>query len=336
MRIKFVVPAFLAFLAVYVFGQSQPPAPGPTKTAQTDKQEKGSKNKKADEAAPIINSRPTPSIAPITAVDKNEEADHSNQSADNSPSNWWLIIPTIVIAMATIVQAWIYWGQAGIMREALEQTKNAAEAAKSSADTASRQAGIMEDQAKDTKAASKAAIDSATAAILAAQNLINSERAWVLPERIRATRFGPPGSGTDNTFVFDLVNRGKTVARLTGPFRMRFHLIPDTQMLPPTPDYGVSGRLEETGRKIVHGQVLSPGDKVEDIVAPCFDPRITADVIEKIEEFSHHLFFYASIKYFDFAEKERELQFCYMYHPTGYGNRSAWLLMGPNEYNKHT
>ncbi len=34
-----------------------------------------------------------------------------NTAGNDSPSNWWLIIPTIVISGATVVQVWIYYKQ---------------------------------------------------------------------------------------------------------------------------------------------------------------------------------------------------------------------------------
>jgi hypothetical protein len=139
-----------------------------------------------------------------------------------------------------------------------------------------------------------------------------------------------------NEFSFDLTNRGRTVARLTGPFREKFHLIRVTEKLPDLPDYGIPPDFPGATVPPILGRVLSPGERNGKIELPCWDPQITVGIFEEIQAHNATLFFYASLKYFDFADQERELQFCYLYLPKTERSPEQWVLGGPVGYNKHT
>jgi hypothetical protein len=107
-------------LSIVVSAQSQPPTPVPTKPTQGDQKQEDTKQQKTD----ITNkTRSAPAI--ITTI---EHGNHPNGATDDPPSNWWLIIPTIVIAGAAIVQALIYMKQAKTMAENLVETRKASEA----------------------------------------------------------------------------------------------------------------------------------------------------------------------------------------------------------------
>jgi hypothetical protein len=117
----------LAFVLSISFAQSQPPSPGPSKPAQDQQRHEDAKGKVAD--------RPEKTIQPgsPSAFSKTESSDHTDNKSDQSPSNWWLIIPTMMIAVATGVQAWIYCRQAHYMRRGLRISINQARIANKSA-----------------------------------------------------------------------------------------------------------------------------------------------------------------------------------------------------------
>jgi hypothetical protein len=178
---------------------------------------------------------------------------------------------------------------------------------------------------------------SAEAAKLSTEVLINSERAWVLVSKVWAPDIGPPLGGRINEFLFNLENRGKTVARLTGPYKVKFRLLAAGDRLPDIPDYEISNRsLLDAPESPIHGRIMAPGQIDERISAQYWDVQITIGVFESIQKLEGRLYFYASLKYFDFAEKERELQFCYVYVPATKGQPARWDISGPKEYNKHT
>jgi hypothetical protein len=68
----------------------------------------------------------------------------AGDSRQNSSSERWMLVFTAVIASAAVVQAIIYGKQARLMREALAETKKAADAATNSANTAERALHLSE------------------------------------------------------------------------------------------------------------------------------------------------------------------------------------------------
>jgi len=63
--------------------------------------------------------------------------------------------------------------------------------------------------------------------------------------------------------------------------------------------------------------------------------------MEAIASGESRVYVYALLKYFDFADKERNLQFCYPYVGAGHdfagtAMEARWRIDGPDEYNKHT
>lgn len=179
-------------------------------------------------------------------------------------------------------------------------------------------------------------------AIIAAKNtehMINSERAWILVTKTWPANIGPQTGERINDFKFDLKNCGKTVGRLTGPYRARFHLVAGAEKLPDVPDYRIDSKLfgGDVRESPVHGAVLAPNQPYREISSQCWDVKITPEIFEAIEKGKTGLYFYASLKYFDFAERERELQFCYrFYSGDAHSKVPRWELSGPKEYNKHT
>ena len=308
--------ALLLFVVV-VSAQSQPPSPTPPKASQ-DKQE----HKNAVDTAGQRDKKNPPQTIPV--IPKSEPTlpaqtsqNPANYSADPTSSNWWLVGLTAVIAAAAIVQVFVYCRQAAYMRRGLL---------------------ISMRQTRIASANARTARVSADVAKRSADTLVNSERAWVLVSNVLPTTIALSTTlATVNTFAFDLENKGRTVARLTGPYRRRFELLTGMEKLADIPDYGPSAGLVPEHESPIHGRILAPGQLNGLIYEPCVSPAITEKVADGIQKHKLRLYFYASLKYFDFTDIERELQFCYSFVPappeTGYpGN---WVLAGPKEYNKH-
>lgn len=166
--------------------------------------------------------------------------------------------------------------------------------------------------------------------------LINSERAWILVTVQQPTnRGGYYTQGDIETFAYSIANRGKTVARLTGPYRANFAFLSASEKLPDIPDYGIHPDAFPEHELPMLGSVLAPKESSDTLREPCalkFSPKL----IFGIENHTHTLYFLASLKYFDFANKERELRFCYQYWPTDGQSSARWQLGGPKGYNSHT
>jgi hypothetical protein len=178
----------------------------------------------------------------------------------------------------------------------------------------------------------KALAESAKAS---AEALVNSERAWVVPIDIKPPDIHTaPGVGNDvyNSFTFDLVNLGRTVARLTGPFKARFcSLLPGAD-LAGDPDYGEMGA---DGDAEVSGRVLTPQDRNGSISVSLVE-SVNAQKLKEIEDQRLLLYAYASLTYYDSFGRKRELQFGYTYRPSRSDKPARWVLIGKPEYNKHT
>jgi hypothetical protein len=173
--------------------------------------------------------------------------------------------------------------------------------------------------------------------------MVNSERAWVIVSLVHSQELlivAPGAIQPYNTFEFDIINKGRTVARLM-EVEAEYRVLPKNEVLPPVPIYGNPASSMLT---VIHGRVMAPEDRInhvsygitEWIDTPKFNRILSGDLV---------LYVYAFIKYFDLAEVERKLQFCYRYLHTGIrmerGATSAellgqWVLAGPPDYNTHT
>jgi hypothetical protein len=117
---------FFLLLLMVTAAYSQPPSPSSPESNQ-DKQRR---------EKTVVNQ-----VNPQRDVNGAKGGREENQSrqGDNdsdSPSNWWMIIPTIVIAGAAVFQAYIYKKQTHFMLRGLLVAKRSADAAKQSAETA--------------------------------------------------------------------------------------------------------------------------------------------------------------------------------------------------------
>jgi hypothetical protein len=137
----------LVFLTICSFAQSQPRSPTPPKVAQNQQQGKDAKRNVSDGSGNTISS---PLVSPFSQKQSSEK---SSKQTQDSPSNWWLIIPTIVIAVATAVQVWVYCRQTEYARRGLGMAIHQARTANISALAAKKSAELSEMTLKLTQRA---------------------------------------------------------------------------------------------------------------------------------------------------------------------------------------
>jgi hypothetical protein len=154
--IFFVNRRFIAFFvccaALCGLAQSQPPAPTPATPIQNQQGEASPEKQKTrgdQEATKVLST----SVDKLTAeVAKRNEREQRDAAEKDSPQNWWTINGTnVVIAFFTAVLALVaclqwrtYEKQAKLMGAALVVTRDAANAAKESADATKATVAVLE------------------------------------------------------------------------------------------------------------------------------------------------------------------------------------------------
>jgi hypothetical protein len=139
-------------------------------------------------------------------------------------------------------------------------------------------------------------------------------------------------------FRFSLKNRGKTVARLTGPVKREFILIKHGERLPEVPPYSAKQDFPVESEGVVYGLVIAPEEAQKDI---WFSYRVPEGRMEEINSGASKLYVTISVTYFDFAKEKREVQFCLQYWGSGFwpepNPEQRWQKThSPDAYNKHT
>jgi heme/copper-type cytochrome/quinol oxidase subunit 2 len=142
----------LLLLPILLLAQSQPPAPSPAKVAQNEKGKTAREQAETyrdQSIASSISASIDKLTAEVTAWKEQESREHSN---DRPSTDWGTIISTIVTALATVAIAWLGYRQwqtlkahhtvmdrqANYIRDALVETRKAADAATKSAVIAQR------------------------------------------------------------------------------------------------------------------------------------------------------------------------------------------------------
>lgn len=170
--------------------------------------------------------------------------------------------------------------------------------------------------------------------------LINSERAWVTISNVRSIKLEPRKLAVGynqvfNRFRFDIKNSGKTVARLM-ELTPEHRILDRESVLPDAPVYTFNP-TNDLG--FIHGGVLVPDESLKGIGVEIKE-WIDESKMNLINQGDLTLYVYGILRYFDFAETERRLQFCYRYLPSEAedfdGNRFHWIIDGPKAYNTHT
>jgi hypothetical protein len=241
--------------------------------------------------------------------------------------------------------------QADLMKEQLTDARSAGDLASANAaailaaiqDQATRmkeQVDLIERQIKVMEGHTKAAEDSALAAKRNAEVLVNSERAWIVvdkvyPPKLAVTLYGLAGVGS-NSFIFDLKNVGRTVGRL-GTFRTMWSVLPRSEALPEVPNFGpIEGELKNLVP--VYGRVMAPGETVERLplfIYELFDDQKIMDIRNGMSI----LWCYGRVKYFDFADIEHHMHFCYRYVSridASWTGEEQYISAGPVQYHAHT
>jgi hypothetical protein len=113
------------FLAV-VCASSQQPSPTPAKTIQEVQDKRPDAGTKADSAQPTA--------SPIGKQDRGKGTDESDQPPTDNRIVWL----TGALVLVGFLQVFVYWKQAGLMRDGLAETKKAADAAVTAANAAQR------------------------------------------------------------------------------------------------------------------------------------------------------------------------------------------------------
>jgi hypothetical protein len=223
----------------------------------------------------------------------------TQQEHDSSSAEHVIEVLTFFIALATIAQAIIYALQTGLMKKALAATEKAANAAASNA-----------------------------------ESVINSERAWITIIDILAQ----DGRGVlDAGFIFNVMNGGKTAAKISG-LAVRCHCC--TTDVPEVPDYSKATR-HTFDNSAGSETILIPGQKLPtNLRIPIEDTR-DQELIEGIFNRTTHLYAYGLLTYRDAFDRERILQFGYQYGPQtqgalGWMLPAQWAPIQKGKYNRYT
>src|SRR6266850_8406258 len=179
---------------------------------------------------------------------------------------------------------------------------------------------IIRRQTVATEVAANAARDNAGAALLAAQAMINAERAWLVPTMHDPTEINEPARST----LTLITNTGKTPAIIVERAHVG-HCIKRDALLPEVPNY-------ERGVKIMGvGVPLAPG-LVLPITAGIEDRRVS----ERIKNEELLLYVYGFVKYCDILDRTKihETRYCFRYFPKweedNFTKPGSYLTAHPN------
>jgi hypothetical protein len=207
----------MRFAIVFVFAlslssqQSQPPSQSPTRSAQTQQDKAATKEAvQHSKKQPTEQSTPNGNKTNRPATTNNEQHGDIQSNDPSSPnhnflgaklSDWLIVIFTFFLTVLAGLQFWAMHRQAKYMRDALTETRKAADAARDSADA-----------------------------------LMNGERAWILVDGIRDF----PSFQSNQRELVDIIpvctNYGKTVGTITR-FWYTWSVLPLLDTLPDRPDY---------------------------------------------------------------------------------------------------
>lgn len=146
---RFIVALVLAFgVAAVAMAQSNRPSPGPgggnqqpKPVTQTAQQQPADDLRGTDKAPLVVRVLPTPKTQQETAQDE-------AQRSDESSANWWMVRLTGFIGIIGLIQAFVFWIQAGRLKATIDKmdeiAKSQAADTKSYIGAASRSAEAME------------------------------------------------------------------------------------------------------------------------------------------------------------------------------------------------
>ena len=191
-------------------------------------------------------------------------------------------------------------------------------------------------QSVETHRATNAANQAATAALLNAQAIINSERAWVMvqvnKEKVETGLDQNVGLFGWSGFQFIMFNYGKTPAHILDCRELTFDFLerPDSDLQIP-PQYGESNRTKK---------FLAPRDS--SLLGSPFKPSTTRlQTVEKRAAIGEHtkgdFVVYGLIEYSDGVSQEvRRTAFCYRHDKNTLSEGGNLVPCGPPVYNEYT
>ena len=204
MKLSFLLILLISSLLLSTASESQSPnpIPGPAKASEKEKKLRKDKTQITDKDDRPTEKPPPTINLPTTPIIGKQDRDPSNNKENPSSPNWWIAAFTGVLALAALVQLFVYGRQARYMRAGLKLTRQAA-------DAATKGAGVAESSLKVV------------------------QRAWL------AVLFDQPFQPTVaavTPFSFTVKNTGNTVAMLKqkkiNAKRWQVSVIPDRQLEP--------------------------------------------------------------------------------------------------------
>ncbi len=182
MRLSFFLILLISTLLLSAASESQSPnpIPGPAKASEKEKQLREDKTQITQKDNRPTEKPPPTVDLPTTPVIGKQGRDTSNSKEDPSSTDWWIAAFTGVLAIAALVQLFVYGRQARYMRDGLKLTRQAA-------DAASKGAGVAESSLKVV------------------------QRAWLA---VLFDQPFQPKAGAHNPIYYSVKNTGHTVALL--------------------------------------------------------------------------------------------------------------------------
>lgn len=170
---------------------------------------------------------------------------------------------------------------------------------------------------------------SADAALLNANAIINSERAWLVAKPVIIGGLQPTGKHGALAFKWVITNAGRTPARILETDAVMFRIeYGDLQKLPPEPHYPGSRSVS------MNRVVIVPGDSIEVTWLVEDGEEFTKDEVFRIADGKLTMIAHGFVKYLDNFGNARETRFCHHRVPLNEGGEHFQLLVSaPPAYN---
>jgi hypothetical protein len=310
LRIAFLLPAiWLLTLNLVAIRTEQPVVPNGKAKHHDDRTQAHVSSKETD---------PATTHADISTPKRHSEADEKQSPANDriykvdvvsqpTPRHDPLFITYLVITgMGVLVGVgtlFVVWRQRNVMLDQLQQMQ-----------ASGKQTDQMIEQSRNT----------AGAALLNAQAVINSQRAWLFPQ-IKRVPYSDGYTKAMGQFELCIENYGKTPAHLISVNHYSQILLRDDR-LPASPDYRNNSEFESTMVLVPGGSYLV--DDIELSFMWWFNQERELDDGRKV------IYQYGLIRYQDVLPNSpvRQTAFCYRY----FRNLQDWRVSGPREYTSYT
>jgi hypothetical protein len=320
--------------------QNEPASPIPKAPVQTN-QETATPLQPANPQADV--DRLSTAVDRLTAEVTAWREQESQKTKSNESPSWPTISSTIVAAIATVFIALLGFFQYRVlhrqrlamekqseyMREGLTLTKQAAEAASVSANSAKQSADIagasleaIREQTALAKLSAESAANNAAAAKTTAETMIRTERAWLLLN-FKTNTYGLPHR-VDITFR----NSGRSPAFL---IEVRFDFLSSPIAVMGAVNYNAS-----PGFRLTVDQIIPPNDE-----SAVFTRKVnrsgylSEDDSKAIAAGATYLYVLGIVRYRDFSG-DHETRFCYQWFPMEDSAGGTWAMVGNADINKFT